>query len=136
ARGDLYGVGVILFEILTGHRPFEHTSVQALMQAHTDEPPPTFADKGMGDLIAPAVEAVVHMCLAKSPGGRPQSARELAMRYEQALGRKITAGPRSGVVPALSRSASGLVRRPPPAPEADQQQPAATPVVRAVDRHA
>jgi serine/threonine-protein kinase len=137
ARGDLYAVGVILFEMLTGHRPFEHTSVQALLQAHADEPPPSFADKGMGDMIAPAVESVVRMCLAKSPDRRPQSARELAMRYEQAVGRKITSGPRSGVVPALSRSESGLVRTPLPSQEAArQQQQATTTVVRAVDRHA
>jgi serine/threonine-protein kinase len=137
ARGDLYAVGVILFEMLTGHRPFEHTSVQALLQAHADEPPPSFADKGMGDMIAPAVESVVRMCLAKSPDRRPQSARELAMRYEQAVGRKITSGPRSGVVPALSRSESGLVRTPLPSQEAGrQQQQATTTVVRAVDRHA
>jgi serine/threonine-protein kinase len=137
ARGDLYAVGVILFEMLTGHRPFEHTSVQALLQAHADEPPPTFADKGMGDMIAPQVEAVVRMCLAKSADRRPQSARELAMRYEQAVGRKITSGSRSGVVQALSRSEQGVVRTPLPAGEAGPRpQPGATTVVRAVDRHA
>jgi serine/threonine-protein kinase len=136
-RGDLYAVGVILFEMLTSHRPFEHTSVQALLQAHTDEPPPSFADKGMGDMIAPAVEAVVRMCLAKSADRRPQSARELAMRYEQALGRKITSGPRSGVMPALPRSGSGPARTPLPAEETSPQpKPAGSTVVRAVDRHA
>jgi hypothetical protein len=106
------------------------------MHAHTDQEPPRFAAKGMGTMIPLAVEAVVRLCLAKSPDARPQSARELATLYEQALGRKITVGRRSGLVPALPRSELDPVQTLLPAPEAGLQQQPAGPVVRAVDRHA
>jgi serine/threonine-protein kinase len=101
-RGDLYSAGVVLFEMLTGRRPFEHASVQGLMQAHAEQPPPSFADRGVTG-VPPAVEAVVRRCLAKYPEQRPASARELALAYEKALGRRIT----SGFRPALPSPAPG-----------------------------
>src|SRR5262249_34652042 len=42
-RGDLYSVGVILFEMLAGRRPFEGHDVENLLLAHSDDRPPTFA---------------------------------------------------------------------------------------------
>jgi serine/threonine protein kinase len=88
-RGDLYSVGVMLFEMLTGRRPFLHASIEQLMLAHADAKPPSFADAGLPGAIAPALEAVVMSCLAKYPEQRPASAWELAQSYEKALGRRI-----------------------------------------------
>jgi eukaryotic-like serine/threonine-protein kinase len=88
-RGDLYSVGVMLFEMLTGRRPFLHSSIEQLMLAHADAKPPSFADAGLPNVIPPALEAVVMSCLAKYPDGRPASAWELAQSYEKALGRRI-----------------------------------------------
>jgi serine/threonine-protein kinase len=89
-RGDLYSVGVVLFEMLTGQRPFQHASVNRLMLAHAEDPPPYFADLGLAGLVPPVLEAVVRSCLAKHPDQRPRSAWELALAYEKALGRRIT----------------------------------------------
>lgn len=86
-RSDLYSTGVILFELLTGRRPFEKDSVDGLLEAHLHEAPPSFAAMGVPG-VPPAVEAVVRSCLAKHPDERPASAAELAQRYEEALGRK------------------------------------------------
>src|SRR5262249_22279118 len=110
-RGDLYSVGVILFEMLAGRRPCEGHDVENLLLAHSDDRPPTFAEIGFPDLVPPAIEEVVRACLEKYPEDRPQSAEELALRYEAALGKQIYHKPE-------------VAEAPPPAPE-----PAAPPAV-------
>ena len=84
-RGDLYGVGVILYELLTGRTPFAgRCSMDALM-AHATEQPPSFQEVGCSGFVSTAIESVVMSCLAKNPADRPWNARELADRYEAAL---------------------------------------------------
>jgi serine/threonine-protein kinase len=84
-RGDLYSVGVILYEMLCGRLPFAGRETMDVMLAHATEPPPPFAQMGAGDWVPPSAEAVVRQCLSKWPGERPNCARELAERYETAL---------------------------------------------------
>ncbi|MFO0880437.1 MAG: serine/threonine-protein kinase [Gemmataceae bacterium] len=118
-RGDLYSVGVMLFEMLTGRRPFLHNSVEGLMLAHANEAPPSFAEVGCRELVSPAVEAVVQSCLAKHPDHRPSSARELALAYERALGRRLIVprgpakapSPRTPAPSTAPQSAPGAVDR-------------------------
>src|SRR5262249_54557935 len=111
-RSDLYSLGVVLFEMLKGRRPFESRSVHQLLLAHADEDAPSFAAAGAAGLVPSAIEAVVRSCLAKYPEQRPQTAEELAHRYEEALGKKILPSPpRPLASPSGTVRPSGLVRK-------------------------
>ena len=106
-RSDLYCVGLILFEALTGRRPFSGNTARDLMYEHSYNTPPAFAKVGVTD-IPPALEAVVQRCLYKYAAERPRDANELAQLYERALGVKITlddqvqAPPQAARAPAAS----------------------------------
>ena len=84
-RSDLYSVGVILYELLTGRLPFVGLTSMDLMLAHATEKAPSFKELDLDGLIPASVEQVVFSCLEKDPKDRPQSARELIDRYETAL---------------------------------------------------
>jgi serine/threonine-protein kinase len=84
-RGDIYSVGVMMYELLTGRLPFVGPSSMDLMLAHATEMPPRFATLNLPVVIPEAIEAVVFLCLEKEPDERPQTARELAELYETAM---------------------------------------------------
>lgn len=83
-RSDLYSVGVLLFELLTGYRPFDGPS-HAQIASHLTTLPPSFADRNPNVDVSYEIEEVVRSCLAKSPADRPQTPRELAERFHSAL---------------------------------------------------
>src|SRR5690606_15612989 len=71
---DLYSLGVVAHELLTGRRPFDLDTPVATALAHINEPMPTLPAAVPTDLLE-----VVSRCLAKEPGDRPASAREIAV---------------------------------------------------------
>jgi len=83
-RSDLYSVGIILYEMLTGYRPFGGRT-NKLIYDHLYTPPPKFAEKNPNANVPPQVEQVVLCCLTKNPVERYQSARELAEAFFRAL---------------------------------------------------
>jgi serine/threonine-protein kinase len=90
-RADLYSVGVVLFKMLTGHLPFENfTETPSILLAHAEQDPPSFSKVNPEVSVPALVEAVVRSCLAKNPHERPASARELARRFQAALGQEFT----------------------------------------------
>jgi eukaryotic-like serine/threonine-protein kinase len=126
-RGDLYSVGMILYEMLTGRLPFSGRSTMDMLLAHATEDPPPFAHFAPMLKIPPMVERLVHSCLAKSPEERPGTARELAENYEAALtsdGTTLVDGNRGQatvtvpVIPRLSPRISNHDDAPRPAPPA------------------
>ena len=84
-RSDLYSVGVILFELLTGRLPFNYNNTDKLLTAHVKEQPPRMHKIGCG-FISPSVEGVVQLALSKYPNERQQSAREVAEAFDRAAG--------------------------------------------------
>jgi serine/threonine-protein kinase len=87
-RSDIYSVGVILYELLTGKMPFGGQSSTEMMLAHVNQEPRSFASMGATAWVPPSIEAVVMSCLAKDPAKRPQYARELGEAYLDALARQ------------------------------------------------
>src|SRR5205823_7290316 len=64
-RGDLYSVGVNLYELLTGQLPFAGKSTMDMLLAHATEAPPPFSHISHGIRVPTAIENVVQHCLAK-----------------------------------------------------------------------
>jgi len=76
ARADIYACGVVLFEMLTGRRPFIADDPIAIIKKQLEEPPPRLADVTPGDYGA--LEKVVARALAKAPQDRYPSAVAMA----------------------------------------------------------
>lgn len=74
---DLYSLGVVAHEMLTGERPYERESVVATAMAHVNDPIPPLPES-----TPPALAAVVVRLMAKDPAERPQNARDLVAMLE------------------------------------------------------
>jgi serine/threonine protein kinase len=75
ARSDIYSLGVILYEMLTGERPFRGTRRMLLLQVLEDEPRPP---RRLNDRVQRDLEVICLKCLAKSPAHRYASSEALA----------------------------------------------------------
>ena len=99
-RLDQYGLGIVLYEIITGRPPFQGDSMEALYVQHREAPVPPISSS----LRVPgAVESIIRKTLEKSPGDRYGSASELADALEGVLTGGVAQGPRTEVSPPQRR---------------------------------
>jgi len=104
-RADLYALGVVAYELLTGAHPFAGRTPQAVLAAHATEPPEPVLKRRPG--LPPALGALVTRLLEKRPADRPQSADEVLRALEAAgaaSGEAAAPIRRLGAVPRVRRS--------------------------------
>ncbi|MEU0326316.1 protein kinase [Streptomyces sp. NPDC006233] len=105
ARSDLYSVGIMLFQLVTGRLPFDADSPLAIAYAHVQEEPPV--PSSVNRALPPAVDALIARALKKNPNERFPSAE--AMRDEcLRVAASFQAAPPSIVPGAQTPSGAGV----------------------------
>ena len=108
-RSDLYSLGVVMYEMLSGSRPFVAAEDRSTTQRIRHDPPPPLARSG--NVPAP-LERIVRRCLEKLPSDRFASASELIVALERALA--DLGGGSTGSLIGKALASLGLSEAPPP----------------------
>jgi len=132
ARADVYSLGVVLYELVTGHWPFEYESRSDMLKAHLMEPPPDMTGRREGLQCRPELEALVKRALAKEAPDRFMDAQQMleALDAVPSPAAWLTVQPNQrplagGAVPAFDPHMAQL----PPAPVQAPHAPTPAPVM-------
>ncbi|MBX9567988.1 MAG: serine/threonine protein kinase [Candidatus Obscuribacterales bacterium] len=104
ARSDVYSLGCLMYECITGIRPFEGDSSFKILYGHMHEPVPPFADHGHSKLYSKELKALIQKCLSKKPDDRPQHVAQVKQNLESYSTVQTSAG--SLVTAAITTSAA------------------------------
>lgn len=96
-RSDIFSVGVILYEMLTGERPFPGSSLTTIMHQVLKVEPPLPTELNL--MLPPALDAVVRKAIAKRPDERYASAQEFSRALQVAARQQASTAPVEAVVP-------------------------------------
>ncbi|WP_437979455.1 serine/threonine-protein kinase [Sorangium sp. So ce117] len=97
ARTDIYAVGLLAYQLVTGELPFQGADAVETEEMHLRAPPPCPSDRAP---VSAAFGAVVRRCLAKEPADRYAGVPELLAALRQAVARAVAAPGRQTVAPA------------------------------------
>ena len=91
-RADVYSLGCLLFECLTGHAPYPRDIEVGVLWAHVETPPPSLTEERPD--LPPEVDDVLALAMAKDPAERTTAAGDVAAGFRSALGLEAPAGGR------------------------------------------
>ena len=84
ARSDLYSLGVLLYQMLSGRAPFVDDDAVVVMARHIKDAPPHFDQMVPPVKVPPSIEQLLWRVLAKFPGDRPDSAEQMIQELDAA----------------------------------------------------
>ncbi|HEY9712351.1 MAG TPA: serine/threonine-protein kinase, partial [Chroococcales cyanobacterium] len=84
-RSDIYSLGIVVFELLTGQRPFNSDDVMSLFKMHVAKRPPSLATVRPDLSFSPQLDTVLGKALGKKPDDRHQTVTEFFKELEEAL---------------------------------------------------
>jgi serine/threonine protein kinase len=96
-RSDLYSLGIVFFEMLTGYTPFDADTPLAILMKHLNDPLPL--PRQIDPSLPSALEHIVLKVLAKDPDDRYQTTAEMVAALEQVTPEELPDGPRDVVPP-------------------------------------